>query len=634
MIDSAVEILRKHWGYDAFRSLQGKIVQSVLDKEDALVLMPTGGGKSICYQVPALQMEGFCLVISPLIALMKDQVDQLKKRDIPALAIYSGMRYRDIDREIDNLILGKYKFLYLSPERLKSELFLERLDRMNISFVAIDEAHCISQWGYDFRPSYLEINELRQLKPDIPFLALTATATPQVREDIVGKLGLVEPAIYIDSFVRENLAYQAYASDNKPERLLDLAKGLKGSGIVYTRSRKSTKRVSDYLVKAGISSSFYHAGLTSKEREVRQAQWMRGEKQWMVCTNAFGMGIDKPDVRLVIHLELPNSLEEYFQEAGRAGRDGNSAKAIMLYNEGDKTKLRLRHEKSNPELEEVRKVYQALGNYVNLPLGGGLGESFDFDLYEFCSSYKLNMTTSYHSIKLLEEAGFIALNDGFHVPSKLHMRIDSGLIYKFYLMNPFYEEVLKKVLRTYGGSFENYVEIYEPAIANGMDLSVDQVVEQLKELKKQEVLDYVPQTDKPQIGFLIGRLPKTHLTFDLEMIAFRRELKLKKLEAMIAYVEKEQCRSQILLAYFGEHKSNPCGHCDVCLGKEKSRLTDENFRAICRSIFGIVRSRKTDVKGLLKDVNVADQEAVIDALRWLLENNYLKKEGRILVEPK
>lgn len=634
MIEQAVDILRKHWGYDQFRSLQGKVVQSVLDKEDSLVLMPTGGGKSICYQVPALQMDGFCLVVSPLIALMKDQVDQLKKRGVTALAIYSGMSYRDIDREIENLIYGKYKFLYLSPERLKSELFVQRLDRMNISFVAIDEAHCISQWGYDFRPSYLEINELRRRKPDIPFLALTATATREVQKDIVEKLELVEPSIHIDSFVRENLAYQTCLTDNKPAMLLELAQKIKGSGIVYTRSRKSTKRVSDYLKQAGVSSSFYHAGLSGKERAKRQSAWMKGEKQWMVCTNAFGMGIDKPDVRLVLHLELPNSLEEYFQEAGRAGRDGNAAKAILLYNEADKTKLRLRHEKSHPDLETVRKVYHALGSHVNIPLGSGLFQSFDFDLYGFCNAYQLNMGQVFHSMKLLEEAGFIALSDGFYIPSKLHMRIDSGLIYKYYLMNPFYEEILKKVLRTYGGSFENYVEIYEPAIANGTDLSVEQVVEQLQDLKKQEILDYVPKSDKPQLSFLTERLPQGHLVFDEQMIEFRRELKLKKLEAMIHYVEAESCRSQVLLNYFGEAESQACGQCDFCLKEEPTELTSDSFRNVCRKIFVVVRSQKVDVDALLAKVDVAEKDQVLDALRWLLDNNYLKTEGKILVEPK
>lgn len=634
MIDAAVEILRKHWGYETFRSMQGKVVESVLNKEDALVLMPTGGGKSICYQVPALQMDGFCLVISPLIALMKDQVDQLKKRDVPALAIYSGMAYRDIDREIENLIYGKYKFLYMSPERLKSDMFLQRLDRMNISFVAIDEAHCISQWGYDFRPSYLEINELRKLKPEVPFLALTATATPEVQTDIIKKLELVEPAIHIDSFERKNLAYQTNETENKPTKLLELAKQNESSGIVYTRSRKSTKRVSDYLSQAGISSSFYHAGLSSKEREKRQATWMNGDCQWMVCTNAFGMGIDKSNVRMVLHLELPNSLEEYFQEAGRAGRDGEYAQAVLLYNQADKTKLRVRHEKSHPELKEVANVYRAICNYLNIPLGSGRLKSFDFDLYEFCNSYQLNMVNAYHSIKLLAEAGFVSLSDGFHIPSKLHTRIDAGLIYKFYLMNPYYEEVLKKVLRTYGGSFESYVEIYEPAIANGIDLTVEQVVGQLHELKKQEVIDYIPQKDKPQMSFLIERLPESHLKFDEELIAFRRELKLKKLEAMISYVESEECRSKVLLNYFGENKSSACGHCNVCLSGDEPRLNDESFRAICRKVFAVVRSERTNVKGLLEKVSGTEKELVLDAVRWLLDNNYLKEEAHILVEPK
>ncbi len=634
MINAAVEILRKHWGYDQFRSLQENVVQSVLNKEDALVLMPTGGGKSICYQVPALQMEGFCLVISPLIALMKDQVDHLKKRGVEALAIYSGMSYRDIDREIENLIYGKYKFLYISPERLKSDLFLQRLDRMNISFVAIDEAHCISQWGYDFRPSYMEINELRRLKPEVPFLALTATATPEVQKDIADKLELVEPAIHIDSFARANLAYLTCQTDNKSEKLLELVKENKESGIVYTRSRKSTKRVSDFLKQKGVSSSFYHAGLSAKERVKRQGAWMNGDVQWMVCTNAFGMGIDKSNVGMVLHLELPNSLEEYFQEAGRAGRDGAYAKAILLYNEADKTKLRVRHEKSHPELEEVRKVYQALGNHVNIPLGSGLLQSYDFDLYEFCNSYKFNMASAYHSTKILAEADYIALSDGFHIPSKLHMRIDSGLIYKFYVMNPYYEEVLKKVLRTYGGSFENYVEIYEPAVAHGTNLSVAQVIEQLQELKKQEVLDYVPQKDKPQLSFLTERLPQTHLNFDEKMIAFRKELKRKKLEAMIAYVEAQRCRSQELLNYFGETKSNACGHCDVCLGTDNFRLTDESFRNVCRKIFSVVRNEKVSSELLVAKVVTEEKETVLDALRWLLDNGYLNEKGKVLVEPK
>ncbi|MFT6148003.1 MAG: ATP-dependent DNA helicase RecQ, partial [Saprospiraceae bacterium] len=443
------EVLKKFWGFDNFRSMQLEIIKSVLDGKDTLALLPTGGGKSICFQIPALCQEGICIVVSPLIALMKDQVHNLNKRGIPAVAIYSGMHYREIDRVFDNCAYGKIKFLYLSPERLMTDLAQERIKKMNVNLIAIDEAHCISQWGYDFRPPYLEIAKIRILHPKVPFLALTATATPEVVTDIQERLEFKTENVFQKSFRRDNLAYVVLNDEGKLEKMLSILQKVKGSSVVYVRNRKKTKEAAQFLQLNNIYADFYHAGLTNDVRSKKQDAWINNQTRVMVSTNAFGMGIDKPDVRTVIHLTLPDSLEAYFQEAGRAGRDGNRAFSILLYSETDKVELERQFEQSYPAFSEIKQVYRALGSYFQLAIGSGLGESFDFDLIEFCRHYKFKVVETFNALKILMHEGWLFMTEAVYVPSSLMVKATKEDLYDYKLRNKGFENLITTILRTY-----------------------------------------------------------------------------------------------------------------------------------------------------------------------------------------
>lgn len=578
-MDNIHQILKQYWGYSDFRPLQEDIIQSVLAGNDTLALLPTGGGKSICFQVPALAREGVCIVISPLIALMKDQVEQLKKRGIPAAAIYSGMHKRDIDIQVDNCIYGNTRFLYVSPERLRSESFVENVQHMNVSLLAIDEAHCISQWGYDFRPPYLQIAEFRNYLPkDTPVIALTATATPVVREDIIKKLELRNCKLFQKSFSRKNLSYVAYQLENKMERLLEILHKVEGTAVVYVRSRKRTKEIADYLLKKNISADYYHAGLTNAVRASKQDNWINNKTRVIVATNAFGMGIDKPNVRTVIHIDLPDTLEAYYQEAGRAGRDEKNAFAVVLYNKHDIEQLKERAEQSNPPVEEIRRVYQALANYFQLAVGSGYLCNFDFDVDHFCKVFSLPVFSTYTCLKRLENEGFIQLTEAFYKPSKLFLDISPQKLYEYQLANKKHDSFVKLLLRMYGGElYTNFVTINEARIAREYNLPVEKIKELLLQLQRQTVCVYEQQTDKPQILFTTSRFDASKLPIEVKKLEQFKVLSLQKSEAVANYLlQTSRCRTQMLLEYFGEITDDTCGVCDYCIQQKKLHEADED----------------------------------------------------------
>lgn len=551
--------------------MQEDVVNTVLSRQDALVLMPTGGGKSICFQVPALAIKGVCIVVTPLIALMKDQVEQLRKRGIPAAAIYSGMHYREIDATLDNCIYGNTKFLYVSPERLRTEIVIERVKQMTVCLLAVDEAHCISAWGYDFRPPYLQIAEFRQLIPATPVIALTASATPDVQTDIVDKLALKSPAIFRQTFARPNLSYSAVLEEHKEGRLLRILQNVPGCAIIYVRSRRQTQQVAQWLTKQGISADFYHAGLTTQQRDEKQDAWIQDRTRVMVATNAFGMGIDKPDVRVVVHLDVPDSLEAYYQEAGRAGRDGQKAYAVMLYTPSDLESLQYRVEQLYQPVEMLRRVYQALANYMAVPVGGGEFNSYDFDMGAFTATFNLPPQETHYALKQLQLEGFIQLNENYFHPSRLAIVLDNRDLYEFQVMNPRFDSFLKLLLRIYGGElFTDFVTISESTLARTFLLNQPEIENLLQQLHQRNVVIYEKQKDKPQLTFLTPRFDASALPIKVPELNRRKELALRKVQAATIYTEHPtQCRTRLLQAYFGEKPGDACGICDNCLKKKK-----------------------------------------------------------------
>lgn len=564
-------VLKQYWGYDAFRPLQEEIIQSVLDGKDTLALMPTGGGKSLCFQVPAMMSEGICIVISPLIALMQDQVQQLKHRNISAIGIFSGMHKNQIDIALDNCIYGDIKFLYVSPERLQTKLFIERAKQMKINLLAIDEAHCISQWGYDFRPPYTKIADFRKLIPPVSLIALTATATQEVKIDIIEKLEMINPQVFQQSFARANLSYSAFKEDDKERRLMKILQNVQGSAVVYVRNRRRTQEVSDTLNKYNIQSTFYHAGLNPTERTKRQENWIKNRVRAIVATNAFGMGIDKPDVRTVIHLDLPDTLEAYYQEAGRAGRDGEKAYAVALFNQSDIDGLEKNVLQSYPPIELIRRVYQCLGNLFQLAVGSGEFASYDFDLIEFQRRFDLPSTNTYFALKILQNQGFIQLSEGFKNTSKVMFKVDNRQLYDFQLRNSKYDSFIKLILRMYGGDlFSTFLNISETNIAKAYSIPVKEIEMWLSTLEKFDILFYDKQKDKPQLTFLTPRFDVKELPLQELEINNRKERDIQKSKSVKHYAEQpNRCRTQLLLEYFNEITDSECGICDNCLKKKK-----------------------------------------------------------------
>lgn len=627
---SPVEVLKEYWGYDEFRSLQPDIIQSIMSGYDTLALLPTGGGKSICFQVPALCLEGICIVISPLIALMKDQVYNLKRRGISSAAIYSGMSYREIDMLFDNCIYGDIKLLYLSPERLQSELARERIKKMNISFIAVDEAHCISQWGYDFRPPYLQIPEIRDLIGDVPILALTATATPEVVKDIQHKLHFRKGHVFQKSFARPNLAYVVRHVEGKEHKLIEILQKVKGSGVVYVRNRKRSREIASLLVQRGISADYYHAGLDSAQRSKKQEDWMAGKSRIMVSTNAFGMGIDKPDVRIVVHMELPDSLEAYFQEAGRAGRDGQKAFAVLLYNAADRFNLEQSFEKSFPPLQQIKQVYHALGSFLQLATGSGPGESYDFDVGRFCEVYKMPVFQTMSCLKMLEQSGWIALTEAIWTPSSVMVIANREQLYDYMLRYPSLDQILKSVLRAYQGVFNQFVAIKEEQIAKALNIETDEVIRALIMMSKENIILYNPRKDKPQIIFIKERVDSKNLDIDTDLYQFRKQRQLISIQNAITYAESHQCRSQQLLAYFGETNAALCGQCDVCLDKTPQQLRQEDFEMIKQDIKDKLTQQPQSLMQLSVLYSGQRKQQFEYVLGYLLEEGFVAENDGLL----
>lgn len=585
-------ILKQYWGYDDFRGIQQEIIHSIGSGKDTLGLMPTGGGKSITFQVPALAKEGLCIVVTPLIALMKDQVANLKKRGIKAAAIYSGMTHNEILVTLENCIFGDYKFLYVSPERLSSELFLTKLRRMNVSFITVDEAHCISQWGYDFRPSYLRIAELRKVLPGVPVLALTATATPEVVKDIQARLLFDEERAFKMSFARKNLAYVVRRTEDKDTELLHIIHSIPGSVIVYCRSRKGCKDLAARLKEQGLSATFYHAGLSNSEKDERQKLWQTDQYRVMVATNAFGMGIDKPDVRLVIHVDVPDSPEAYFQEAGRAGRDGAKAYAVLLYNDSDKTKLMRRIPDTFPDRDFIRNIYEHICYYYQMAMGDGLNVIREFNLDEFCRNFKHFPVPTDSALRILTRAGYLEYIDEQENDSRLIFLVRREELYHLDGMEAEYDSILQAVLRSYGGIFSDYITIDEDLLAKQTGLPRDAVYRGLIGLSRRRIISYIPHKKTPYIRFAQKRIEKDRLVISREIYEDRKEKYEARIQAMIDYATRDDlCRSRTLLAYFGEEEGENCMSCDICLQKNQDGIGKGLAENIEKRVLALLHDR-------------------------------------------
>jgi len=628
-LESYSQILLKYWGYSEFRPLQEDIIRAVVEeRKDTLALMPTGGGKSITFQVPALVQEGICLVITPLIALMKDQVERLNKLGIKAMAVHSGMKKKEIDVALDNCIFGNYKFLYISPERIETEIFKARVQKMKVNLVTVDEAHCISQWGYDFRPSYLKIVNLRQyVYPQPPFLALTATATPDVIGDIQDKLGFKTRNVLWKSFERKNLVYLVRETENKQKYMLKTLSKVNSSGIIYTRSRKRTREIAELLLKHQISADYYHAGLEHDERAQKQESWQEGRKRIMVATNAFGMGIDKADVRFVIHYDIPDNIESYFQEAGRAGRDGKKSYAVLLYNDSDRVKAKQRIKNNFPEIKEIKAVYEALGNYFQIPIEGGKNQAFDFNVADFAATYHFSFMTIYNSIDFLQKEGYVELTDELSNRSKIHFWVNRDNLYNFQLSRAEYDTFIKLLLRSYTGVFTDYVNIDERYLARRVNSSVDVIYRYLQQLKKFQILDYIPYKKSPMIVYTEERLDKRNLHISREKYKERKDLYVQKLHQMIRYATNtSQCRSRFLLDYFGETDAYRCGQCDVCNRRNELQLSDIEFDTIRGEIKNHLQEEPLTSEQLIDHID-RSEDKVIKVIDWLLDNRELSETG-------
>ena len=631
-------VLVKYWGYPSFRPMQEDIVDSVIEGHDTLALLPTGGGKSICFQVPAMAMDGVCIVVTPLISLMKDQVQHLRNINIPAAAIYSGLHPSEVEIAYNKAVFGSLKFLYVSPERLMTDAFVEAIKKMKVCLLAIDESHCISQWGYDFRPPYLKIAEIRPYIPATPVLALTATATPKVVEDIQYRLGFKEQNVFQTSYERKNVTYNVIKVADKYGLMYRLFMKMEvGSGIVYVRSRKRTKVIADWLQSVGISATFYHAGLDARTRDERQKLWMDGKIKVIVATNAFGMGIDKPDVRVVIHMDLPDSLEAYFQEAGRAGRDLKPSEAFLLVADTDIKQLKENLQQSYPELDRIKAIYDALGNYLQIPVAAGNGQSYPFDMNDFAQSYGFSLLEVFNSLKLMEREGFFALSEAMDTPSQLFIKASREDLYRFQVEYPDFDVMIKHLLRNYPGILSDFVKIKEEQISHKLGIDVETVEQTLKKLERFNFLTYIQRSDKPQIQYLTERQDTRHFALSDEVYKDRKDDATRRVQAVIDFVNNDaECRSVQLLRYFGEKIKTRCGRCDVCSIRNQMSINDEEFKNISELILEELKKR---VVPLYETPSLAKnylEEKVLETVRWMLdngtieqdENGNLKEKGR------
>lgn len=625
------EILKQYWGYDSFRDLQEEIITSIGEGKDTLGLMPTGGGKSITFQVPALAQEGICIVITPLIALMKDQVQNLRKREIKALAIYSGMTRQEILTALENCIFGNYKFLYISPERLDTEIFRIKLRSMKVSMITVDESHCISQWGYDFRPAYLKIAEIRELLPEVPVLALTATATPEVVTDIQARLKFREGNVFRMSFERKNLAYIVRKTDNKTKEILYILQRISGSAIIYVRNRRRTKEITELLMNEGITADFYHAGLDNAVKDLRQKRWQSGEVRVMVATNAFGMGIDKPDVRIVLHLDLPDSPEAYFQEAGRAGRDGEKAYAVILYSKSDKTTLHKRVVDTFPDKEYILNVYEHLQYYYQMAMGDGFQCIREFNLEEFCRKFKYFPVPVDSALKILTQAGYLEYTDEQDNSSRILFTIRRDELYKLREMGKEAEALIQSILRSYTGVFTDYAYISEESLAIRTGLTRQQIYNILVTLTKRRIVDYIPRKKTPYIIYTRERLELRFLHIPPSVYEERKARYEARIKAMEEYVTTENiCRSRMLLRYFGEKNEHNCGQCDVCLSKRATdNLSEKSYEEVKRQILNLL-SHSPLTPAETADQIKAEKEDIGQVIRYLLDEGELKMQDGML----
>jgi len=627
------EILKEYWGYDTFRPLQEDIINAVLQGNDTLALLPTGGGKSICFQVPALAKDGLCLVISPLIALMKDQVQNLKNKGIPALSIFSGMSFLEVKKTLQNAVHGNYKFLYVSPERLETNLFLEYLPAININLIAVDEAHCISQWGYDFRPPYIRIAQLREYLQQTPILALTASATVTVQNDICEKLIFSKKQQrFQQSFERANLSYSVFNVAGKQNKLLEILSNVKGSAIVYCKSRRHTKDIADLLLLNKINASYYHAGLTTEERNKRQEDWINNTTRVMACTNAFGMGIDKPNVRVVIHYDVPDCLENYYQEAGRAGRDGKRAYAVLLYNNKELEDLKLQSSIRYPAQEEIKKVYSAIMNYLQIAAGSGEGISFDVDLAAFTTAFKINILTATYAIKTLEQEEIIRYNEVFFKPSTLVFNCDKDQLNDFTKQYPQLEAVIKGLLRSYEGIFDFPATIYETQLAKFIQKKLPELIKELQQLNQLGIVEYSPRKDKPQITLLQNRMYADSFVINLTDYLQRKQNFEKRIDSIYKYIQQTNtCRSQLIASYFNDRTIKKCGICDNCINQNDVVISIEEFENIAAKIFQHLAEKPILPDELMKKLaNVRKEKfwKVTDYLQAEKKIHY-NKEGKM-----
>lgn len=621
-----LHILKKYWGHDAFRPQQEAIIHTVLAGKDTLALLPTGGGKSVCYQMPALVQDGICLVISPLIALMKDQVEGLKKKGIGAQVIYSGMSRRDMVRTLENARDSYFKFLYVSPERLETSLFLEYLPAFHINLIAVDEAHCISQWGYDFRPSYLKIAALREELPDVPILAVTASATQDVQTDICEKLLMKKPAVFRQPFRRPNLSYSVFQVDSKMSKLVEIANRVKGSGIVYCKSRKRTSEIAALLQMHGFTCTAYHAGLTTEQRNKRQQDWIENKVSIMVCTNAFGMGIDKHDVRFVVHMDAPDCLENYYQEAGRCGRDGNKAYAVLLYDEKDLSDLQELHTTRFPSFETIQQVYTALVNYLQIPAYQGEDQRYVFHFQPFIQNFKLNALQALYSLKTLEQDGWLEFNEKNFTPSTACFQTSKEGLYQFYQSHPQYENLSTTLLRTYDGIFDFPAFISENLLSRLLQINVEEVKKQLFTMQAFHIISYTPQNDAPFIHFRKNRVRTEDLMIDLAAYDKRKQRFTSRVQQMVKYTATGQCRSNYIGQYFGDPEQAPCGICDNCLQHRKIVLTTTEFQTISQAIKERLHQQTRTAEDLVSDLHPISREKTWKVLAYLQSENSVKAD--------
>lgn len=624
------KILKQYWGYDNFRGIQEDIIRSIGEGRDTLGLMPTGGGKSITFQVPALAQEGLCLVITPLIALMKDQVRNLRERGIKATAIYSGMTREEIVIALENCIFGNYKFLYVSPERLDTEIFQIKLRSMHVSLITVDESHCISQWGYDFRPAYLKIADIRQLLPGVPVIALTATATPEVVSDIQQRLQFRQENVFRMSFERKNLAYVVRHTEDKESELLHILQRVDGSGIVYTRNRKKTKEISLFLNRNHITATFYHAGLNDETKDSRQKAWLKGEFRVMVATNAFGMGIDKPDVRVVIHADVPDSPEAYFQEAGRAGRDGMKAYAVLLFCARDKITLKQRVSDTFPEKSYIRKIYEDINFYYQMAMGDGRGCTFAFNIDEFCRNFKHFPVQTDSALKILTRAGYLEYTDEQDNASRIMFTITKEELYRIREQSEDTEKLIRILLRSYTGLFTDYAYISEDNLSTRSGLSKQQIYETLLSLSRQHILHYIPAKKTPYIIYTRERQETERVYLSKEVYEDRKESYVQRINAMIEYAESEnRCRSRMLLRYFGEKNEHNCGQCDVCLQQHQSGLKSGEFEAISQQLQALLKENLLSLQEI-KDKMQVPENHLMKVVSYLVSEEIIRQENGYL----